>query len=94
MPLSFSTFRDRFDEFSQITDATIEAAIAEAELEVAGTEDWGDRRDAAIGLQAAHKLWSSPHGATMRLESPEEASPYLDDYNKLVRKTFPAILVI
>ena len=87
-------FRAGFPEFNAVSPTMVQSHLDETALELAAA-DWGNRFDTAHGLLTASRLWSSPFGATMRLdnEGNKRDDPYLEQYENLVRKTFIGALV-
>lgn len=75
--MNASEFLDRYPEF-ETGGALIDGVLAEAAGEMASRGNFGTRHDEAQGALAAHKLWASPFGVSLRLEGDE--SPYLSAY--------------
>lgn len=92
--MTLEQFRLSYKEFSQIEDSVIETKLGEAALRVSECA-FGNRYDFAHGLMTAHALWSSPFGATMRLDGggEQKASPYLRDFARLRVEVIPSIIV-
>jgi hypothetical protein len=91
-----ASFRARYPEFSNASDSLVVSCLNEAEMELVANADWGNRFDTAHGLLTADKLWSSPFGATMRLDDAGKvmaSSRYAKQLGELHVKTFPKILV-
>lgn len=87
MAVTYASFIAERPEFSRTAEALIAAKIAEATLRVGAV--WGERRDAGISLLTAHLLWSSPFGATTRLEGdrdPKEKSRYWGEFRTMARE--------
>jgi len=87
-------FITRYPEFSTTDPDTIAAVLAEAaravDVGVYGARAW----DAAAAL-AAHKLYISPAGMSMRGESDQaDSSDYLKAYQKIRREMAPKFLVL
>jgi hypothetical protein len=84
-------FLDRYPEF-ETGGEVVDAALAEAAGEI-DSATFGARYDEAHGALAAHKLWSSAFGVSLRLDGSGEgdASKYLTHY-LLVRKAITAPL--
>lgn len=68
-------------------------AAASAQLDQAA---WGALYDQAVSLQAAHLLWSSPFGATIRLDGDAAAddSRYSSQLARLRLARIPRIMVL
>lgn len=71
MAMLLATFRTSYPEFAQEPDSYVQAKLDEALRNTAVTA-FGTFADDAQGLKAAHLLWSSPFGATMRQDSGTE----------------------
>lgn len=69
MAMDLATFRITYPEFAPIIDDVyVQAKLDEAQRNLSATA-WSDHFNDAHGMQTAHLLWSSPFGATMRLDS-------------------------
>lgn len=82
-------------EFSSAGTQLVAAAIAEAAREIdAGA--WGNVYDTALSLLTAHKLWSSPFGASMRLDGAgeDDSSRYSAQLATLRLARIPRITVL
>ena len=57
---------------------------------------WGNAYDVAHSLMTAHLLWSSPFGASMRLDGDTAAgrSRYLEEFERLRLERVPRMLVL
>lgn len=67
MPLTAVQLMQARPEFASAGVQLVAAMIAEATLELdSGT--WGRNYDTAVSLLAAHKLWASPFGSSLRLD--------------------------
>jgi hypothetical protein len=89
-------FLRRYPEFAAAGAALIVAAIAEASGRIAGESFPSTTKSAAVGYYAAHLLWSSPFGVTMRLDGAGEelTSPYLGEFERLRLERVPRIVVL
>lgn len=83
MPVTPSTFKEEYSEFSEAPDPLVQAKLEEAYLRV-GTQ-WGDLRDAGVKKLAAHLLWISPMTEPSDRSSPSDTeSDYLKEFNRLL----------
>jgi len=67
MSWTATTFRARWEEFTNSPDALVVSALAEA-AEECDERVFGGKFDHAVGLLAAHKLSISPFGQQARLD--------------------------
>lgn len=81
MVMSLATFRTTYREFNEQPDPYVQAKLDEALRNTAVTA-WGTFADDAQGLKAAHLLWSSPFGSTMRDDEGHELTD--SRYSKLL----------
>lgn len=86
----------RFPEFASAGTALVTANIAEAAARISGGEFPGATSDVAIGYLAAHLLWVSPFGSSMRLDSAGEelTSRYWAEFERLRLERVPRIIVL
>jgi len=93
--MNLSDFRDARPEFDQISDDEyVQGKLDEAARQL--SEDaWGDHYDDAHSLVAAHLLWNSPLGSTMRLDGGSEDSSgrYLKQFERLRLAVIPRMMV-
>jgi hypothetical protein len=75
---SFISARPEFNNTS-ITQASVEAAIADAEDQI-DEEVWGDQTDIGVSLLAAHLVAISPHGQAARLVAKDGSTTYYKRY--------------
>jgi hypothetical protein len=83
--LDLAAFRVRYPEFAQSLDATVQAALDDAEAET-DAEVFGTKTNQAHGALAAHKLQSSPRGRETRLKpqpGSDSTSVYLKERRRL-----------
>jgi hypothetical protein len=80
-----ASFKEQWPEFAPTPDALVEAKLAAAALQC-DARLFGDDTDEAVGLLAAHKLASSPHGAPARLDKTDPLTVYKAEWNELARK--------
>jgi hypothetical protein len=95
MALTVAQFmRDR-QEFASAGAQLVKSAMDEATRELDATA-WGNVYDTALSLLTAHKLWSSPFGASMRLDggSESDSSRYSMQLATLQVKRIPRIMVL
>jgi hypothetical protein len=71
MAMDLATFRASYKEFDGESDVYVQAKLDLAETRTSVTA-WGDHFDDAHGLEAAHLLWESPFGATMRQDGDDK----------------------
>lgn len=93
--MNFFEFSTRYPEFASVDEQLIEKKLAEAAERISATA-FGSSFDTAQGLFAAHLLWSSPFGASMRLEGggEEQTSRYWREYSQLRVEKVPSVLVL
>jgi len=72
------------------------AVLNEASARIALESFPTPSKDVACGYYAAHLLWSSPFGASMRLDGAGEelTSPYLGEFERLRLERVPRIVVL
>ena len=95
MAITAAEFMLSRPEFASAGTQLVAEALADAVSKVDPTT-WGNQTDKAVSLLAAHSLWSSPFGASMRLDgdSEETESRYLAEYARLRLARVPRILVL
>jgi diaminopimelate decarboxylase len=87
-------FATRYPEFSTTDPDTVTAVLGEAARECA-TDIYGARVDDAVGALAAHKLFLSPAGLSLRTESDQaDSSDYLKAYQQIRRECSPKFMVL
>ncbi len=89
-------FLRRFPEFESAGEQLVTSNLAEAAARISGGEFPGTTSDVALGYLAAHLLWSSPFGASMRLDSAGEelTSRYWAEFERLRLERVPRIIVL
>ncbi len=93
--MDLGSFRDARPEFAQITDDEyVQGKLDEAARELSSSA-WGTHYDDAHSLLTADLLWSSPLGATMRLDGGGDGkkSRYLEKFERLRFAVIPRITV-
>lgn len=94
MALDAPTFIRQRPEFESAGTSLVRDAIADAALRVS-LDEFGTRYDDALSLMAAHLLWDSPFGASMRRDGGQDAaSPYLVELRALTRENVPRMAVL
>lgn len=89
-----TAFLTRYPEFDTIDPDVIGAVLGEAARAVA-TDIYATRVDDAAMALAAHKLWVSPAGSSLRTESDQaDMSDYLKAYQQIRRECAPKFLVL
>lgn len=87
-------FATRYPEFSTVDPDVIDAVLAEAARAV-DTDIYGARVSDAVAALAAHKLWLSPAGSSLRGESDQaDMSDYLKVYQAIRREMAPKFMVL
>lgn len=83
-----TTFKARYTTFTGTADSVVTAALAEADRRT--SPRWGDRREDAIALLAAHKLSLEAGGLPSRADSEGGApeSTYMTDLKVMRRERF------
>lgn len=83
-----TTFKARFTTFSGTADSVVTAALAEADRRTSSR--WGDRREDAIALLAAHNLSTEAGGMASRSdnEGGESQSTYMTTLALMRRERF------
>jgi hypothetical protein len=77
-------FLARYPEFESESSEPLGSILAEAATQLVEA-DYGELYDAAHGALAAHLLWASPFGVTLRQEGEDTStSKYLRHYNQIV----------
>lgn len=96
--IDYAAFIVASEEFDTAPPALVQAMLDEAALELTqATTDWGAMLNTAHRLLTAHKLWSSPFGATMRLDNGGEKEPtsrYWQQFTELQERALFPILVL
>ncbi len=95
MAITVASFlRDR-PEFEAAGEALVKATLDQAALRISAGS-WGTGYDSAHGLMTAHLLWTSPFGASMRLDGDGSAgrSRYLEEFERLRLELIPRIMVL
>ena len=94
--MTSAEFVRRFPEFASAGASLVMAALTEASARVESGAFTTTTREIACGYYAAHLLWSSPFGSSMRLDGAGEelASPYLGEFERLRLERVPRILVL
>ena len=72
MAVTVASFKVAYPEFVKAEDATIEAHLAQTELDV--SDSFGDVRDQAVMLHLADALALSPFGRNARMVSPSAST--------------------
>lgn len=88
MPLDATTFKARFPEFSEVTDALVTTKLDQASRSMDAVV-WGELFDDGQGQKAAHLLALSPEGATAGLRmggGANQRTVYQDEYESLERR--------
>jgi len=83
-----TTFKARYTTFSATADSVVTAALAEADRRT--SPRWGDRREDAIALLAAHNLSVEAGGMSSRSDSEggEPQSTYMTTLTLMRRERF------
>lgn len=78
--ITLNEFRRRFQEFRQVSDDSVEAAIEEATEEMSA-DVWGSLYSVGMGTLVAHKL-------SVRYEDPQDPNlaNYKKEYHRLMRR--------
>jgi hypothetical protein len=95
MAITVAQFVSSRPEFSSAGAQLVAEALTEARSKLdAGT--WGNQYDNAVSALAAHLLWTSPFGVSMRLDggSEESESRYLKELGRLQLARVPRIIVL
>ena len=94
--MTAAEFLRRFKEFEAAGPSLVTSALAEASARVDAGAFTTATREIACAYYAAHLLWSSPFGASMRLDGAGEelTSPYLGEFERLRLERVPRILVL
>jgi hypothetical protein len=89
-------FLRRFPEFDSAGPSLVVAKLTEASARLSGDAFVTPSLDLAQGYLAAHLLWSSPFGASMRLDGAGEelASPYWGEFERLRLERVPRVIVL
>lgn len=92
--MTYADFTTAYPEFDTMSAELVEAKLSLARKRVS-EETYGDRHDEAVGLMAAHLLWTSPFGASTRLDGgdKEASNRYWDEFVRLRREVCPTIIV-
>jgi len=93
--MDIDAFRTAHPEFNAASTELVQDKLDAAERRLSATA-WGTRFDDAHGLLTAHLLWSSPFGASMRLEGGEQekSSRYMKLLNELRVEVIDRVMVI
>jgi len=85
--MTLEAFLVEYPEFEGVSYDLVQAKLNASARTVSATA-FGDAYDDAHGLWAAHLLWTSEHGSTMRQEGGDQnpTSRYLDAFRALERK--------
>lgn len=91
-----AVFFQRFPEFQGASTQLVVAKLAEASARISSGEFPGTTSDVAVGYLAAHLLWSSPFGASMRLDGAGEevSSRYWAEFERLRLERVPRVIVL
>ena len=83
-----TTFKARYTTFAATADSVVTAALAEADRRT--SPRWGDRREDAIALLAAHNLSVEAGGMSSRSDSEggEPQSTYMTTLTLMRRERF------
>lgn len=94
--MTAAEFVRRFPEFSTAGPELVVAVLKEAAARIEAGNFPGTTAGAAAGYYAAHLLWSSPFGSTMRLDSDgnELEDRYLSEFERLRLERVPRIIVL
>jgi hypothetical protein len=84
------TFREEYAEFRLLSDEVVQAKLDAAYRRV-GPEMFGDLRDDAAKLLAAHLLAVSPLGepSTRSVKKEGARTTYLDEFDRIVQEVRP-----
>jgi len=82
MTVTYATFIAEFPTFDQVTQATIEAKIADAELQC-DEAAYGVIYDVAVKYLTAHLLTIAPYGMQIAPQGAEARSSFGDQYEKI-----------
>jgi Protein of unknown function (DUF4054) len=94
MTVTAASFKTARPEFVTASDALVTEALATAALRVDASQ-YGTGYDHALSLKAAHLLWDSPFGVSMRRDGgAAAASPYETELATLRIERVPRILVL
>lgn len=97
MAVTYAQFVQRFPEFSQAPQDTVEACLAEAEARVDRTFVATNKADAAVKYLAAHLIAVNPLGEYARLDASgkkKSMTTYWAEYMRLIRSTGAGCRVI
>lgn len=88
-------FLASFPEFESASQSLITAKLLEAGA-TCGVDAYGSTVSVAVGYYAAHLLWTSPFGVSMRLDGNGEDIPsrYLLELERLRLAVVPRIIVL
>jgi hypothetical protein len=87
-------FLTRYSEFTTCDPDVLSAKLGEAARAVS-VDVYGDRTDDAVAALAAHKIFVSPAGLSLRTESDQTStSDYLKTYQQIRREMAPRFAVL
>jgi hypothetical protein len=90
--MNYATFTASYPEFRTASPELVEAKLQEAARRVSASA-FGSRYDDAVALMAADLLWSSPFGATLRLDGSGGPSEYRRAFVRLREEVCPTFVV-
>lgn len=92
--MTLQTFRLQYPEFSPATDSVVQAKLDDAATVVSAAA-YGASYDLAHGLYAAHLLWTSEHGTSLRAEGGDKKpkSRYLESFRSVSKRKVPRVIV-
>lgn len=94
--MTAAEFLRRFPEFQSAGVQLVVSKLTEAAARLSGETFLAPSLDVAQGYLAAHLLWTSPFGASMRLDSAGEelTSTYWAEYERLRLERVPRVIVL
>lgn len=92
--MTVDDFTARYPEFTTCEPDVMTAMLGEAARAVS-VDVYGNRTDDAVAALAAHKIFVSPAGLSLRTESDQtDTSDYLKAYQQMRREMTPGFLVL
>lgn len=94
--MTSAEFLRRFPEFQSAGVQLVVEKLTEAAARLSAEAFTAPSLDVAQGYLAAHLLWSSPFGASMRLDGAGEelTSPYWAEFERLRMERVPRVMVL
>lgn len=95
MAITVEAFVRARPEFESAGEALVAETLAQAAVRIS-SDSWGTGYDNAHSLMTAHLLWTSPFGASMRLDGASDAgrSRYLEEFERLRLERIPRMMVL